>query len=249
MHQYLYTDKMKKLFITISFTIVAICFFCCGNNIKGKETKTPDTLAIIEGKSEALGYGRENSYYAVCGKDTLNLSCRLFVSSERKTVNIDFEYLDSRPCSPIDTAFLDGSAATFEGYKKTSYRQQLHLMELFLERIASTNVISRLATIQYDLIQSGSLNAEISSIMLNDRGIKIEDAVRTSSLYRDMNLLLMKYGMTVGDVFVDKYCFVDKDTFLKNNVADSLPLTETKKFLSTYVCFKIRELQGATLPR
>ena len=79
---------MRNIFIIF---VVIVALSCSnGNGTKGGLVGSSDSIMIIEGPSEDLGYGMEYTYYAVNGNDTMSLSCELFDMPEKKEMNIIF---------------------------------------------------------------------------------------------------------------------------------------------------------------
>lgn len=85
------------------------------------------------------------------------------------------------------------------------------------------------------MFTSGSLNIEISNMLA--KRININEAVKKSSIFSKMNMILKEYGLEVSDVFIDKYVLVGKQDFIDHNRMDSLPNLKNTKFIDCDVGF------------
>lgn len=232
---------MRNIFIIF---VVIVALSCSnGNGTKGGLVDSSDSIMIIEGPSEDLGYGMEYTYYAVNGNDTMSLSCELFDMPEKKEMNIIFRNLYCKVVIPSDTSVFDKNAHINSGYKRANYQQQLYLIGLFLERISATNDIGTLTFLDYGLLSSGSLNVEVSSGIARMGQASMKDVIKSSSFCKTMNVLLRNYGLEIDDVSIGKFVFVDKRSFLLHNSTDSLDIRDVDKFLDATISLKIHKLQ------
>lgn len=113
---------MRNIFII--FVVIGALSCSNGNGTKGEQVGSSDSIMIIEGPSEGLGYGMEYTYYAVNGNDTMSLSCELFDMPEKKEMNIIFRNLYCKVVIPSDTSVFDKNAHINSGYKRANYQQQ-----------------------------------------------------------------------------------------------------------------------------
>lgn len=215
-------------------------FICCNYESKVKgNVKTPEAITITKGIKEDLEYGTETFYYAKKGEDTINLCIDLFEYSDLNKIIITFQN-HWKTVSSSDTSIVS-EVVSNEGYKRTTYKEQMHLIYLFFKKIAQEKDIRKLANIEYPLLPSGELNVEISLIMMKSKNKDITDAIKESSLYEMVNKLLNVYSLEIDKVFVDKYAFVNKKSFQSENLMDSIhSLHNINKFIDCTVSFSVK---------
>ena len=222
---------MKKNYVIIMIYVLISC-----NNAADKNIVNDDHLNISVLKSENMSIGDELCYYATMNGDTLNMFCDLYVKPQWNIMNIQFRCIDYE-ISLSDSTILGASNDGI--YKKTAYNQQMFLIVEYIRRIADDADIQKLTGIEFPLLTSGTLNVEISIMLVNHK-TDITKAVMNSSLFANMNNILKKYKLKITDVAIEKYVLVDKQSFMNSNLADSIPpLGTNDKFVCCNVYFEI----------
>ena len=229
-------DEFMKglLFITV------LLFICCNYDNKTKtNVEVSDYITITNGIKENLEHGIETFYYAKKRGDIINLCIDLFEYPEWNKMIITFQN-HWKTVASSDTSIVS-EIVSDEGYKRTTYKEQMLLMELFFKKLAQEKDIKNLTNLEYPLLSSGELNVEISQILLKSKNKDITDAIRESSLYEKINNLLNSYSLEIDNVFVDKYAYVNKESFQDENLIDSIPsLLDIHEFIDCHVDFSIK---------
>ena len=144
--------------------------------------------------------------------------------------------------SMSDTAIVS-TCSDDDMYKKTTYNQQMFLVDEYIRLIAGEFDIQKLTSIDFPLLTSGTLNIEISNLLVNHKinRMNIIKAVEKSSIYANINNILKKYKLEIKDVGgIEKVAFADKQSFMDENVTDSLPtLNKNDMFVQGCVYFEI----------
>lgn len=188
-----------------------------------------------------MSIGDEQYYYATMNGDTLNLFCEFYVIPQMHIMRINFVSQNYK-ISMSDTAIVS-TCSDDDMYKKTTYNQQMFLVDEYIRLIAGEFDIQKLTSIDFPLLTSGTLNIEISNLLVNHKinRMNIIKAVEKSSIYAKINNILKKYKLEIKDVGgIEKVSFVGKQSFMDENVTDSLPtLNKNDMFVQGYVYFEI----------
>lgn len=225
---------MKTFYLHL---IIILLFIGC-RNAADKKIVHDDNQGISIHKCENMSIGNDECYYAIYNGDTLNLFCDFTTVPQMNFMNIDFRDVNNIAISSDSVIFSTEDEEI--KLKRTTYNQQLFLISNYLKRIASEKNIRKLKHIGFPLFTSGSLNIEISNMLA--KRININEAVKKSSIFSKMNMILKEYGLEVSDVFIDKYVLVGKQDFIDHNRMDSLPNLKNTKFIDCDVGFKIKPI-------
>ena len=225
-----------------NFCIISIiCILIGCNNAVDKKITYNDPLQISVKKGENMSIGDEQYYYATMNGDTLNLFCEFYVIPQMHIMRINFVSQNYK-ISMSDTAIVS-TCSDDDMYKKTTYNQQMFLVDEYIRLIAGEFDIQKLTSIDFPLLTSGTLNIEISNLLVNHKinRMNIIKAVEKSSIYANINNILKKYKLEIKDVGgIEKVAFADKQSFMDENVTDSLPtLNKNDMFVQGYVYFEI----------
>ena len=188
-----------------------------------------------------MSIGDEQYYYATMNGDTLNLFCEFYVIPQMHIMRINFVSQNYK-ISMSDTAIVS-TCSDDDMYKKTTYNQQMFLVDEYIRLIAGEFDIQKLTSIDFPLLTSGTLNIENSNLLVNHKinRMNIIKAVEKSSIYAKINNILKKYKLEIKDVGgIEKVAFVGKQSFMDENVTDSLPtLNKNDMFVQGCVYFEI----------
>ena len=188
-----------------------------------------------------MSIGDEQYYYATMNGDTLNLFCEFYVIPQMHIMRINFVSQNYK-ISMSDTAIVS-TCSDDDMYKKTTYNQQMFLVDEYIRLIAGEFDIQKLTSIDFPLLTSGTLNIEISNLLVNHKinRMNIIKAVEKSSIYAKINNILKKYKLEIKDVGgIEKVAFADTHSFMDENVTDSLPtLNKNDMFVQGCVYFEI----------
>ena len=151
-----------------NFCIISIiCILIGCNNAVDKKITYNDPLQISVKKGENMSIGDEQYYYATMNGDTLNLFCEFYVIPQMHIMRINFVSQNYK-ISMSDTAIVS-TCSDDDMYKKTTYNQQMFLVDEYIRLIAGEFDIQKLTSIDFPLLTSGTLNIEISNLLVNHK--------------------------------------------------------------------------------
>lgn len=217
----------------LAIILVLPFFLCSCSKANGKD----DSLFVAEGRKTTLGYGEETLYYGMVNGDTLNVCIEVMDFNRFDFVDLSLNELQCATCSS-DTSYFTRQAKT--KYLKSTYKQQMQMIEILLNKHPGSLRQKRIRCIDVPLLTSGALNVEISKAM---KGTDILTAVSRSSLIKNLNEIVGKHGYTIsGKPYIEKYGFVDEDSFRKANNLDSIEsLQHLKSFIECRVSFSLEQ--------
>ena len=213
----------------LAIILVLPFFLCSCSKANGKD----DSLFVAEGRKTTLGYGEETLYYGMVNGDTLNVCIEVMDFNRFDFVDLSLKELQCATCSS-DTSYFTNKISN--KYLKSTYKQQMQMLEILLNKHPGSLRQKRIRCIDVPLLTSGALNVEISKAM---KGTDIVTAVSKSSLVKELNGILGKYGYAVaGKPYIEKY---DSLTNIEKLQDDSITHHRSYKHLIGQYLFYIDE--------
>jgi len=203
----------------------SISNLCCAGGNSRKSDTTEDIIVHKTGYSSVSG-NKEEIVYFTDGNDTLNFFC-IFNKKPQTgelAVLMRFDENISKSFSETDTAVVSDLSYNKSGYRNVSYKQQMHLFYLFMKRLVSDGYQLDISYIDYQMINSGMANVEITNEYNKHNGCKsLSEILSNSCLRYDIDSILAPYHLKVNNTFVadNIYLFHTKEYFLGKNIIEN----------------------------
>lgn len=196
-------------------------FYCTERN--GRNMNTVEGLFIHKTEYETFTDKKEELVYFVDDNDTLNFFCIFNKNSknEKYSVRVSFDEEIKRSFSETDTAVVSDVIYDKRMYRNISYKQQIHLLDLFINKFIDNGKKFDISYIQYKMINSGTANVEITNEYNKYRGKKaLSSILQNSCLRYDIDSILAPHHLKTSNMFVadNIYFFQPKESFLNINI-------------------------------